>query len=290
MIEDARYGMAVEDRRFEDAISEIDTLRADLNEKEREIEEIKAEAKAELEKARTDADGIRKKAEKELDYARNRAKQMSADVAAGAYKLMDELRKLEADDDKTRKEKLARAKQIANNDSVRLADYDEKILSAPDELPKVSRVGKGDTVYVMALGGPATVLSGPDAKGMVELQSGLIKTRAKLDDLRQLPDRPLPKPKKTYSVQKTIAKETDGPRTELDLRGKTVEEAIAELEGFVDRALLSHISILYVIHGKGTGALRQAVNDWLRRCPQVKTHRLGQYGEGDSGVTVVELK
>ncbi|MBR4827533.1 MAG: endonuclease MutS2 [Oscillospiraceae bacterium] len=290
VIEDARYGMAIEDRRFEDAISEIDALRADLNDKEREIEEIKAEAKAELEKARSDADGIRKKAEKELEYARNRAKQMSADVAAGAYKLMDELRKLEADDDRTRKEKLARAKQIANNDSVKLADYDEKILSAPDELPKVGKVRKGDTVYVMALGGPATVLSGPDDRNMVELQSGLIKTRAKLDDLRQLPDRPMPKPKKTYSVQKTIAKETDGPRTELDLRGKTVEEAIAELEGFVDRALLSHISILYVIHGKGTGALRQAVNDWLRRCPQVRSHRLGQYGEGDSGVTVVELK
>ena len=290
IIEDARYGMAVEDRRFEDAISEIDELKADLSEKERETEAIREEARSELEKAKKDADDLRKKAEKELEYARNRARQMSADVASGAYKLLDELRKLEADDSRTRKERMSRAKQIANNDSVKLADFDEKILSAPDELPKVTEVRKGDTVYVPALGRPATVLSGPDEKGMVELQSGPIKTRSRIGDLRQLPGVSVPKTKKTYQVQKTIAKESDGPRTEIDLRGKTVDEAIAELEGFVDRALLSHISILYVIHGKGTGALRQAVNDWLRRCPQVRSHRLGQYGEGDTGVTVVELK
>ena len=290
VIEDARYGMAVEDRRFEDAISEVDKLRADLNDKERDVESRREEARAELDRAKKDAEEVRKKAEKELEYARNRAKQMSADVADGAYKLMDELRKLEADDSMTRKERLARAKQIANNDSVKLSDFDEKVLSTPDELPKVTDVKKGDTVYVMALGRPASVLSSPDPKGFVELQSGPIKTRAKLEDLRQLPNNASAKARKTYQVQKTIARESDGPRTEIDLRGKTVEEAIAELEGFIDRALLSHISILYVIHGKGTGALRQAVNDWLRRCPQVKSHRLGQYGEGDTGVTVVELK
>jgi len=290
VIEDARYGMAVEDRRFEDAISEIDDLKAELNEKERIAERTIEEAKEELKQAREEASRIRQKADKELEYARNRAKQMSADVASGAYKLMDELRKLEADDEKSRKEKLARAKQIANNESVKLADFEEKGITAPDDLPKVTSVKKGDTVYVMALGRTASVLSGPDSKGMVELQSGPIKTRAKMENLRQVPAGTASKPKKNYKVQRTIAKESDGPRTEIDLRGKTVEEAIGELEGFVDRALLSHVNILYVIHGKGTGALRQAVNDWMRRCPQVRSYRLGQYGEGDTGVTVVELK
>ena len=154
----------------------------------------------------------------------------------------------------------------------------------------VEEVKIGDVVYVPALGGTAKVIQLPDKNGYVELQSGILKTRSKLSDLRKAPVIQEKKAKKTYNVQRSIANSSDQPRTEIDLRGKTVEEAIIELESFIDRALLSHISILYVIHGKGTGALRKAVNDWLRRCPQVKSYRLGNYGEGDSGVTVVELK
>ena len=290
IIEDARYGMSVEDRRFEDAISEIDDLRSQLNERETELENLHREAVLELEAARKESDSIRAKAEKELDNARNRAKQISADVAAGAYKLMEELRRLEIDEEKTRKERIARAKQIANNDSFKLYDQDDKPLVLSDDLPVVEEVKIGDVVYVPALGGTAKVIQLPDKNGYVELQSGILKTRSKLSDLRKAPVIQEKKAKKTYNVQRSIANSSDQPRTEIDLRGKTVEEAIIELESFIDRALLSHISILYVIHGKGTGALRKAVNDWLRRCPQVKSYRLGNYGEGDSGVTVVELK
>lgn len=290
IIEDARYGMSVEDRRFEDAISEIDDLRAELNIKETEIENALLEAQRELEAARKESDTIKAKAEKELDNARNRAKQISADVAAGAYKLMDELRKLELDEDKSRKEKISRAKQIANNDSFRLYNSDDKSPVITSELPAVDEVKIGDVVYVPALGGTAKVIQLVDKNGYVQLQSGILKTRSKLSELRKAPVVQEKKAKKTYNVQRTIAESSDLPRTEIDLRGKTVEEAIVDLEGFIDRALLSHINILYVIHGKGTGALRKAVNDWLRRCPQVRSYRLGNYGEGDSGVTVVELK
>ncbi len=290
IIEDARYGMSVEDRRFEDAISEIDDLRAELNNRESELDELRKTALSELENARNDASSIRAKAEKELENARDRAKQISADVAAGAYKLIDELRKLERDEEKSRKEKISRAKQIANNDSFKLYGSDDKPIVSPVDLPNVDTVSIGDIVYVTALGGTAKVIGLPDKNGFVELQSGILKTRAKISDLKKAPNSSEKKIKKSYSVQRSIATNSDQPKTEIDLRGKTVEEAIADLESFVDRALLSHISILYVIHGKGTGALRKAVNEWLRKCRQVKSFRLGNYGEGDSGVTVVELK
>ena len=244
-----------------------------------------------------DADGngvmryTNKQGEKELDMARNRAKQLSADVASGAYKLIDELKKLEADDEKTRRERIARAKQIANNDSVKLADYDDSTIISAEELPRVKSVKKGDIVYVPSLASTASVMSEPDAKGFVQLQSGLLKTRAKVSDLRQPANAELPKPKKKYEVSKGIAKTDDrGPRTEINLLGLTVDEALLELERFIDSAVMRHLHLIYVIHGKGTGALRNGVQSWLRRCPRVKSFRLGQYGEGDAGVTVVELK
>ena len=291
LLEEAREGMSNEDRRFEDVLADVDTLKTQLSEREAEMQALKEQAQQELQKAREDAAKLRKQGEKELDMARNRAKQLSADVASGAYKLIDELKKLEADDEKTRRERIARAKQIANNDSVKLADYDDSTIISAEELPRVKSVKKGDIVYVPSLASTASVMSEPDAKGYVQLQSGLLKTRAKVSDLRQPANAELPKPKKKYEVSKGIAKTDDrGPRTEINLLGLTVDEALLELERFIDSAVMRHLHLIYVIHGKGTGALRSGVQSWLRRCPRVKSFRLGQYGEGDAGVTVVELK
>ena len=99
--------------------------------------------------------------------------------------------------------------------------------------------------------------------------------------------------KKTYRSKigtSNSSAQDDSKKTEVDVRGKTVEEAIAEIELAFDRAQLSHIHIISIIHGKGTGALRKGLHQWLKRLPYVKSFRLGAYGEGDAGVTVVELK
>ena len=134
----------------------------------------------------------------------------------------------------------------------------------------------------------ATVLEAPK-DGQVLVQAGIIKTRVAVGDLRLLG---AGQQGKGQRPGRTVTKNVSAPEvdTSLDLRGMNVEEGLMEVDAFLDRAARSHVPQVTVIHGKGTGVLRAAVQQHLRRCPQVKSFRLGTYGEGESGVTVVEMK
>ena len=121
------------------------------------------------------------------------------------------------------------------------------------------------------------------------VQAGIIKTRVPVGNLRLLKQEKVQKPK--GRGVRTVKTRASAPvQQEVDLRGMTAEEAIMELDNFIDSALLSGITLLTVIHGKGTGVLRKAVQERLKRHPAVKSYRLGNYGEGEAGVTIVELK
>ncbi len=147
----------------------------------------------------------------------------------------------------------------------------------------------GDSVLIYDLDKKAVVLEPADSSGNVLVQAGIIKTRVPVGNLRLLKQEKVQKPK--GRGVRTVKTRASAPvQQEVDLRGMTVEEGIMELDNFIDSALLSGITLLTVIHGKGTGVLRKAVQERLKRHPSVKSYRLGNYGEGEAGVTIVELK
>ncbi len=128
-------------------------------------------------------------------------------------------------------------------------------------------------------------------KDMVLVQSGMLKTRVKMGDLMLTEKKKAPQPKQTArSVYRTSSRADEDFKTEIDLRGYTVDEALAALGLFIDKCVLNNISEIRIIHGKGTGALRSAEKQELRHHSNVAQFRLGTLGEGDTGVTVVTLK
>ncbi len=158
------------------------------------------------------------------------------------------------------------------------------------KLPRPLKVG--DNVRITTLGTEGTVVSVADSKGNVEVQAGIIKTKVPEDTLRLLGEK---KKNTEQSKRRTVRTtetelKTQSAKTSVDLRGMDREEAIMELDRFIDSILRSGLKEFTVIHGKGTGALRTAVREYLKKSPYVKSHRLGTFGEGEDGVSIVTLK
>ena len=149
----------------------------------------------------------------------------------------------------------------------------------------------GTEVYVPELDDTAYVQTLPDADGNLKLQAGIMTITTNLKDIRLPKKQSAPKKDHSGKMRKggTHLKSA-AFSTELDLRGMLVEDAVIEIDSYLDRAVMNGLATVTLIHGKGTGALRAGVHQMLRRHPHVRTYRLGTFGEGDSGVTVVELK
>ena len=182
----------------------------------------------------------------------------------------------------------SRAVQQAR-DAMRAAQerVQEQAQSAGDGGAPPPAVKPGDAVRVLSVGREATVLKPPDARGEVLVQAGAMRMSVKLADLRSVQKKPeRPKP---AAVRRTLA-EPERSFLSLDLRGRMVDEATVEIDRFIDDAELAGVKEITLIHGKGTGALRAGVQAYLRTHPQVKSFRIGAYGEGDAGVTVVTLR
>ena len=151
--------------------------------------------------------------------------------------------------------------------------------------PKDIKIGM--TVYVASIDANATIISLPDRKDNVQIQSGIMKLSVHVSGIEKIPEEKTAPKVKINSMIKSKAKEIE---TEIKLLGMTVSEAIVELEKYLDNAYLAGLTSVRVVHGKGSGQLRKGVQDYLRKNPHVSSFRLGMYGEGDSGVTIVELK
>ena len=210
---------------------------------------------------------------------------------------MNELEELKKQGDKTadKAELIRRAKQQMRRSMGEFDEITNPIVSQvdPDEpyvLPRPLQVG--DEVLLVDMGKTATVTALADKKGEIEVTAGIIKLRTPLSNLRLQEKKQAPQ-KASRAVPKKTESEfhvAGGQRNECDLRGMNVEEGILELERHIDRCMRQGLDELTVIHGKGTGVLRKGIQDFLRKNKYVKSYRLGTYGEGESGVTVVTLK
>ena len=162
----------------------------------------------------------------------------------------------------------------------------------PKKAYKPSDFKLGESVKVLSMNLTGTISSKPDSRGNVTVQMGILRSQVNISDLEIIEDvNPYsPKAMKRTSKGKIKMSKSLSVSPEINLLGKTVDEAVSELDKYLDDALLSHLNSVRVVHGKGTGALRKGIHEYLRRQKHVKSYRLAEYGEGDAGVTIVELK
>lgn len=221
-----------------------------------------------------------------MERARVEARNLVARARAQTDALLNEL-----DDLRKQKKKVDAETKARLNAGLRSMENDADPVKErqTDQYVLPRKLKAGDEVLIFDIDKQATVLEEEDSSGNVLVQAGIIKTRVPVKNLRLMEKKKIKKP--VGSSTRTVRSRAEAPvMRELDLRGQSAMEAIMDLDNFIDGAVLSGINMLTVIHGKGTGVLRKAVHEHLRRHPSVKSYRLGVFGEGEAGVTIVELK
>ena len=290
IIDAARNHMSNDDKRLDSVLSQLDDLKVQLKDAQAEAEQARYEAEHALESAEKKRDDLIKKGEEELENARRQAHDLMQQVQNEAYSLTDELRRIQKDEKTSAAQRAVRAREIARRDTETLLKKTDAKPQPVKEFVPLKEVQIGQEVVIADLGQTATVTARPDRNGMVEVRAGIMKTKVPLTNLRapdKMEKRKPAEPHRSTRVQLDKSRKTS---MELNLLGYTVEEALAEVDRFLDHAMLSNQNTVYIIHGNGTGALRTAIQKHLRTHKAVKSFRLGRYGEGESGVTVVELK
>ena len=284
LVDKARKLVSYESRQFEDVVQTLEEQRQELDEKVKYAEKITLQAQKDRENVQREIQQIKKQAQLELKRAREEAARIVSSTRASSDAIMDELNDLRKSKQLTPEEKAKLRSDIKNMENS--ADPIEKSKEENYKLPRPLK--KGDDVLIFDIDKKAVVLEEPKGD-TVMVQAGIIKTKVKLSNLRLLQE------KKKQPVQRSVKRNvksnaTTKAVTEVDLRGMTAAEAIMVLDRSLDSAILSGIHQVTIIHGKGTGVLRKEVHSYLKRCKYVKTYRLGVFGEGESGVTIAELK
>ena len=290
----AQEQMSGESVRFEDILTQLEEKRQALEKREQEAERLYRQREEDARKARE----FREQMERAKENARSRgeaeAKRILRDARTAAdqvFQELSEMRKAQAKAERMLNENEARAalRRTLNEAEEAVSRRDAR----QEPIPKPSRpIRAGDLVEIPGVKTPAEVVSvGKD--GTLQLKAGILKMKAKVDEVRLIEDDERAARKKTPSV--TIRQNADralraSAARELDIRGMETLEAESVVENFISAAVMGKLETVTIIHGKGTGALRKAVHDILRRNKAVKSFRLGVYGEGESGVTVVTLK
>ena len=291
VIDNAKAIVGSDNRDFEAVLEKLEASRHALEEERKVAEEMTERARKIEKKAQSEMDKIETLKARELDKAKREAQKLidAAERKSSQFLLeLDKLKKEQTSSNATeiaRKTRRAVKAQMGEMDDLinpnELADnwdYDYKLPRNP--VP-------GDRIVIKGIG-EGEVLEFKNNN--VFVKSGLLKTRVKLSDIMIL-DKPKKKPVKTqHNVYRTSSRADADVKTEIDMRGETVDEALSELGLFIDRCVLNNIEEIRIIHGKGTGALRSAVTDYLKTHPNVSEYRLGRYGEGENGVTIAKLK
>jgi len=283
IIESARQFLESEDVKFEDVISMAESQRA-LAEEEKRMAEA---ARKELDALRAATEAERKKLEAEKAKYQNKAREDARKIVAETKATMDRLVKqvhaLKNIDMSAADRVIQKSRDELRAAESKLSEPVQKaVIVDPGHAPKTVR--PGDRVKIVSLDKEADVLSAPDAKKEVQVQAGIIKLSVKLSDLRLL------KSNAANSGSTKVSLNTKRVGLELDVRGMMVNDAIIVVDRYLDDAAMAGLNEVNIIHGKGTGALRAGLQEHFRRSPRVKSFRLGNYGEGDAGVTVVSLR
>ncbi len=291
LIEDANSRLSKDAVRFEDVIANAEYHRQ-IAEKERELAE---QAHIETQKLRDEAERLQKELESrretELRKARQEARQLLQKAQRESEQIIADLKKQRREGVKEHELHNLRAQlQEAIDDNA------EAIAAPGEEGGPVTDAKVGDTVLLTSLNAKAVIVTAPDARGECTVQAGALKLKANIADMRTAkPDKP-EKPKGRQPAKGSggssgyVGVSPRAVQTECDVRGMSLDEALLAVDMFLDGAVLNKLGQVYIIHGKGTGILRNGIQQHLRRHPAIRSFRLGKYGEGEDGVTVAELK
>ncbi|WP_027626882.1 endonuclease MutS2 [Clostridium lundense] len=286
IIEDAKESISSESLRFEDLIQSLQEKSIKASEDARKSEMFKIEASSLKDKYEEKLYGLEKTREKLLIEAQKEGKRLIKEAKEEADNILKNIRDLERMGYSSDvRQKLEEERRKLKNKLDKLEEETEK--KQKDKGEKIEEVKLGEEVYLPKLNQNVVILSKPDNKGEVQVQAGIMKISVKLDDLRVSNKSKEENKKAKKREAKLNLRMVD---SSIDLRGMDAEEAIYSTDKYLDEAYMAGLKLVTVIHGKGTGILRKAINDMLKRHSHVKTYRLGEYGEGGSGVTVVELK
>ena len=292
IISRARGIISEENVKFEDVITDLEANRLLVEREKERVEALRRDAEAYKKQIDEQNNKLRENKAKYMDKARadaNRIVEQARQEANALIKELQALRTQTASEEFNKKLEESRSKLKKQEERIARATNMPKPQRPAHTIPR--NLKPGELVEVLSLGKTGSVLKQPDSKGDVFLQVGIMKITANIKDLKRVSE-------KAYEAER---KGTPGNRaahqfsakavkSEIDVRGMTVEEAILDIDKFLDDAALSGLTEVSIIHGKGTGALRAGVQDYLRRNKHAKSFRLGRYGEGETGVTIVELR
>ena len=291
IVERAKELVSTENARFEDVVQSLETSRQSLEQERQAAEEARREAESAKRSAQEIKDGIRAQADREIEAARQRASELVARTRVQIDALLNEMEEMKKQHNKAlTAEQKAKLKAGIRS----LEDLADPVNQKQQEhyvLPRPLKVG--DTVLIFDIDKKGTVLELPEGNSdTVLVQAGIIKTRVPVSNLRLVQgEAEKTKRRPGSGTRRVSGKPQAAPVvTELDLRGQTADEAIMNVDRCIDSALLSGITLITFIHGKGTGVLRKAVQDHLKHHPNIRSYRLGTFGEGEAGVTIAELK
>lgn len=290
IINAAREQIGKEDKSFEDVIADLEQSRITIEKEQREIAEYKERIRTLQEQLQHKNEKIDQAKDRILREANEKAKEILQEAKEVADETIRDFNKVSAGADireLEKKRQKVRDKISEKNAKLSIGGSKEPERKALD--PK--KLKKGDTVKILSMGLKGTVSTLPDAKGTLFVQCGIMRTQTNVKDLVLIDEVTI----NTPTLQRTGAGKIKMSKslsvsTEINLLGKTVDEALSELDKYLDDAYLAHLPSVRVVHGKGTGALRNAVHSHLKRLKYVKEYRLGEYGEGDAGVTIVTFK
>lgn len=289
MIDEAKKFIDVNDQSFEDLIADLETSRSTIEKERLEIEQYKAEVAGLKQKLETKQDNLSKQKERILREANEQARKILQDAKDYADQTIRDMNKLAAG--KTGNMKELEKKRSAVRD--KLSKADERLAMKKDQAKKnrPEDFHPGDSVRVLSMNIKGTITGKPNSKGQVAVQMGILKSMVSLTDLELLDEEVIKAPtlKKTGAGKIKMSKSAS-ISTSLNIIGKTVDEAMPELDKYLDDAYLTHLNQVTIIHGRGTGKLRTAVHNKLKKCRYVKSYRLGTFGEGETGVTIVDFK
>ncbi|MDO4297315.1 MAG: endonuclease MutS2 [Lachnospiraceae bacterium] len=292
IIEEAKGQISQEDESFEDVIADLENSRLtiekereEVNRYKREIEELKQRLEHKEDRLESNRDAI-------LQKAREEAQTILRDAKEYADETIRKYNKLGNAANSTREMEQERARLRE-----KMSELDKKSGIKAAKKPKKELSGKdlriGDSVRVLSMNLKGTVSTLPDARGNLFVQMGILRSQVNLKDLEKIADEATitgPSYRQSTGSGKIKMSKSFSVSTEINLLGKTTDEALVELDKYLDDAYLAHLPNVRVVHGKGTGALRKAVHQYLRRQKHVESYRLGEFGEGDAGVTIVTFK
>ncbi len=290
LIEDAKSRITESQASFEDLISDLENSRVTIEKEQAEINAYKEQISSLKQKLEQKQERIDQSREKILREANEQAYNIikeAKDIADESIRNFNKFGQIHAPASEMERERAKLRDKMSGH---------EKQLAAKKEPPANNKVPKnlriGDSVKVLSMNLKGTVSSLPNAKGDLTVQMGILNSTVNIRDLVLLEDETSPSSKKfnKSGTGKIKMSKSSSVSTEINLIGMTVDEALAHLDKYLDDAYIAHLPSVRIVHGKGTGALRKAVQQHLKRQKYVKTYHLGEFGEGDSGVTIAEFK